>query len=317
MKKSKSLCFYPAIWGFLVFLLLPGLSQGAKNFQIELFGGISYINPKDFNLLSKAEEKYNDIYFIKHVGFPGGYFINDFPEITMPIPAGIRLKYLLSDSFSFSLGFEGFVQKRNYSVEGTFSWAPSWHEIHTKEYDPYSIGLSGYSLLGGIQYRIPAGDFTEIEIGVSAGWTFAKIEFSSTWTYTTDYFWDETYYFYNVDGGRLEGDGSGDGFTALGMLRLNRNIGQRLGLFVEADYTFCQIQKVQGTGRETRLGYPADSTWEGDWGIKKEEIHIGWGDASILVPTNYWDNWTSNQYERDFLLDLSGVRLVLGFFIKL
>ena len=317
MNRAKSTCFRTAILSLCIIFLLPALSRGEKKIQIELFGGISYINPKDFNLLSKAEEQYNDIYFIEHVRSYGGYFINDFPEITMPIPAGIRFKYRTSETLTFSLGLEGFIQKRDYSVEGTFSWAPSWHETHSKEYDPYSMGLSGYSILGGIQYRIPIGDFTDIEIGVSAGWTFARIEFNSTWTYTTDYFWDESWNFYNVDGGTLEGDGSGSGLTAQGMLRLNRNIGQSFGLFVEANYTYCRIKTISGTGRETRLGIPEENTWEGDWGIKKEEIHVGWGDASILVPTNYWNTWTENQYESDFILDLSGVRLVFGFFVKL
>ncbi len=317
MNRLKLFYFVLAMWGLCLFLLLPAPTFGSQKFQFELFGGISYINPKDFNLLSKAEEQYNNIYFIEHVRSYGGYFVNDFPEITFPIPAGIRFKYLMSDAVSFSLGLERFTQKRNYTVEGTFSWAPSWHETHSKKYDPYSIGLFGYSIVGGIQYRFPVGDFTEIEIGGLAGWTFARIEFSSTWSYTTDYYWDEIWNFYNVDGGTLEADGSGDGFTALGMLRLNRNIGQHFGIFIETDYTYCRIKRINGTGRETRLGFPADSTWEGDWGIKKEEIHVGWGEASILVPTNYWDNWTINQYERDFNLDLSGVRLVIGLFIKL
>lgn len=317
MNRAKSSYFHSAIWIICAFLLLPVFSYGSQKFQIELFGGVSYINPKDFNLFSKAEEQYNDVYFIEHVRSYGGYFINDFPEITMSIPAGIRFKYWMSDAVAFSLGLEGFTQKRSYSVEGTFSWAPSWHETHTKEYDPYSIGLSGYAILGGIQYRFPIGNFTEIEIGATAGWTFAQFEFSSTWSYIIDYFWDETWNFYNVDGGTLEGDGSGDGFTAQGMLRLNRKIGQSFGFFVEADYTSCRIKTIQGTGRETRLGIPVDSTWEGEWGIKKEEITVGWGEASIHVPTNYWDNWTENQYERDFILDLSGVRLVIGFFVKL
>ncbi|MFC2160477.1 hypothetical protein ACFLRX_02365 [Acidobacteriota bacterium] len=317
MNRAKSTCFRSAIWVLCLFLFLPALSYGSQKFQFELFGGISYINPKDFNLFSRAEEQYNNIYFIEHVRSYGGYFVNDFPEIAFPIPAGFRFKYLLSESVSISLGLEGFSQNRDYSVAGTFSWAPSWHETHSKEYAPYSIGLSGYSIMGGFQYRFPVGNFTEIELGGSAGWTFSRLKFSSTWFYTIDYFWDESYNFYNVDGGTLEGDGSGNGFSAQGMLRINRNIGQHFGFFAETDYTYCRIKTISGTGRETRLGIPGDNKWEGKWGIKKEEIKVGWGDASILVPTNYWDNYTTNQYERDFVLDLSGVRLVVGFFVKL
>ena len=317
MIRAKSSFIYPILWIFFAVLIFPAFAAGSSVFQIELFGGISYINPKDFNLLSKAEEQYNDIYFIEHVRHYGGYFVNDFPEITMPIPVGLRFRAWISEALSLSLGVEGFFQKKKYSVEGTFSWAPSWHETHTKTYDPFILGLSGYSLMGGLQYRIPVGDFTDIEIGASAGWTFAELEFSSSWSYTIDYYWDESWNFYSEDIGLLEEDGFGNGFSAQGMLRLSRNIGQRFGFMIEVDYTYCRIKNIHGKGRESRSGFPEDFSWEGDWGIKKEEIHVAWADDTVHVPTNYWDGWTADQYERDFILDLSGVRLVLGFFIKL
>lgn len=40
------------------------------------------------------------------------------------------------------------------------------------------------------------------------------------------------------------------------------------------------------------------------------------GSASVLVPTNYWDGWITDQRERDFTLDLSRFHIVLGVQVK-
>ena len=297
-------------------LFLPAILTGTERFQIELYGGISFINPKDFNLLSKAEQQYNDIYFIERLRSYNGYFVNDFPEIRETIPGGVRFRYHLSEKFSFSLAAEGFFQKKKHIFEGSFYYSSTASEDHTKRYDPYQLSLSGYAVLGGIHYRLPVGSKTDIEVGAAAGWAKAKFDFSSNWSYRA--FYQGTSITYDSDdGGILEGDGSGSGFMGQAMLRLNRMLGRRIGFFVETAYSYCRMKSIEGGGRETRTGIPGETTWEGTWGIKKEEIHVLWGDKEVLVPTNYWDGWIESQRERDFVLDLSGFRLVLGVCFRL
>jgi hypothetical protein len=123
--------------------------------------------------------------------------------------------------------------------------------------------------------------------------------------------------YYSEDGGILESDGSGNGFMAQAMLRLNRMLGRRIGFFVETAYTYCRMKSIEGSGREIRIGTPGETAWEGTWGIKKEEIQVLWGDKEVLVPTNYWGGWTTDQRERDFVLDLSGFRLIFGICFRL
>ena len=103
---------------------------------------------------------------------------------------------------------------------------------------------------------------------------------------------------------------------AKGMFRLNRSLGRRFGLFVETSATLGRLKSFEGAGRETRLGIPGETAWEGSWGVKREEIEVSWGSASVLVPTNYWEGWVAYQRERDFVLNLSGVRLILGIYLK-
>lgn len=297
-------------------IFFPIILASAERFQIELYGGISFINPKDFNLISKAEQQYNDIYFIERLRSYNGYFVNDFPEIREAIPAGLRFRYQVTEKISFSLALEGFIQKKEQTFEGSFGYSSTTAENHTKRYDPYQLRLSGYAVLGGIHYRLPVGSKTDIEVGATAGWAKVDFDFSSNWSYTASYT-GTTVSYYSVDGGTLEGDGAGKGFMAQATLRLNRMLGKRIGFFVGTAYTYCRMKSIEGAGRETRTAIPGETTWEGAWGIKKEEIHLLWGDKEVLVPTNYWGGWTASQRERDFILDLSGFRLVLGIIFRL
>ena len=316
MKKINALKH--RILGLLICSLafLPAALSGADRFQIELYGGISFVDPKDFNLFSKAEQQYNDIYFIERLRSYNGYFVNDFPEIREAIPAGLRIKYHVSEKLSFSLGAEGFFQKKEKIFEGSFGYSATASEDHTKRYDPYRLRLSGYAVMGGVHYRMPVGSKTDIEVGAGAGWAQADFDFHSSWSYRAIYQGTDISYD-SVDGGILEGDGSGNGFMAQAMLRLNRMLGRRIGLFVETAYMYCRMKSIEGSGRETRIGTPGEASWEGIWGIKREEIHVRWGDAEVLVPTNYWGGWIESQRERDFVLDLSGFRLVLGICFRL
>jgi hypothetical protein len=297
-------------------LLLCSISlAGQGRFQLEIYGGFSFLNPRDLNLLSKAEEQSNELLFVeRYLGWEG-YFINDFPRITTALPAGIRLKFRLSGRLAFSIEAEGFRRTREESISGSFTYAPSWSLTEAKDYSPYRLGLQGTSVMGGLHYTFSAGRSTELEIGAAAGWTRAEFDFRSTWTYSIELI-DPGFTHTSEDGGTLEENGKGDGFAGKVIFRLNRALGRRFGLFVETSATYCRLKSFNGCGRETRLGIPGETVWEGPWGVKREEIEVSWGIASVLVPTNYWEGWVADQRERDFVLDLSGARLSLGLYVR-
>jgi hypothetical protein len=170
--------------------------------------------------------------------------------------------------------------------------------------------------MGGLHYKFGVGRYTELEAGVAAGWTRAEFDFRSSWAYSINLI-ANGFVHSSIDGGTLEGDGKGDGLSAKGMLRLNRALGQRFGFFVETSALYCRLKSFRGSGRETRLGIPGETAWEGPWGIKREEVEVSWGSALVSVPTNYWEGWMAAQRERDFTLNLTGVRLILGIYLKL
>lgn len=290
--------------------------MGQDRFQLEIYGGISFLNPRDLNLLSKAEEQYNQLIYIeRHLGWQG-YFINDFPRISNIVPAGFRIKFHMSEKFSVSVEAEAFRRTRETSISGSFTYAPSWSLTEAKDYAPYRLSLQGLSMMGGLHYRFSFGQYNELEIGAAAGWTRAEFDFCSTWAHSIDLIAGD-FIHSSVDGGTLEGNGKGDGFAAKGMLRLNRALGRGFGFFMETSATYCRLKSIRGSGRETRLGIPGETTWEGSWGIKREDIEVSWGSIAISVPTNYWEGWTAAQRERDFILDLSSLRLILGVYVRL
>ena len=268
---------------------IPQGLLGEEKLQIELYGGIGFTNPKDLNLFSEAEQQYNDLYVVQRLRWMEGYFVNDFPEIRSILPGGLRVRYRISPVFALSLGLEGFFKRSERSPEGTFSYVYNGDqtERHIIAYDPYRLEVSGWSVLGGVNYRIPVGALTDVEVGAGAGWTFADFKFRSDWSHTIDFF-GPVYDFSSLDAVSLQGDGSGSGFTARAVVRLNRELNRRFAVFMEAAGTYCRINALEGKGRESR-NTTGENTWEGAWGIKKEEIQLSWAEADILVPANYWE----------------------------
>jgi len=318
MKKEKNKTFRTSLAFGLMLLVgaaLPAFPDDPGRLQVEVLGGVSLLRPADLNMLSQAEERYNNIYFVeRHLGWEG-YFINDFPEIRHAVPAGIRLRFRVTKALSLSAGVEGFRRSEDYPVSGEFSLSRGWTVTERLEYSRYHLGLEGWTVLGGIHYGFSIGESLALEAGLAAGWTRAAFDIGLDRTYTVTLV-DGTYFFQGTDGRTIEADGSGGGFAARAMLRLNRPLGKRFGIFAESSYAFCRLKSLQGSGRETRLGIPGETTWEGTWGIKREDIVMPYLSETVFVPTNYWEGWTADQRDRDFVLDLSGWRFDLGVYVR-
>jgi hypothetical protein len=304
--------------GILVFLALGavGLSAGDR-FRIEVFGGLMLMNPRDLNLLGRAEEQYNYILFQERlIGWTSGYFTNDFPSMRTALPAGLRVRFGLSKKIDASFEVEALRKVEQAAPAGTFTYSESYELTESKAYDPFRLKVRVLAATGGIHYRLPAGRSTEIEFGAAAGWAWARFDLLSSWTASLDLVEGGQVISSSVDGATLEGDGQGGAPTVKLMVRLNRALGRRWGLFVESAATYCRVKSPEGGGRETILDVPGEAVWQGTWAIKKEEIELPYDTAVVLVPTNYWEGWVAGQRERDFVLDVSGVRFVAGVYFR-
>jgi len=300
----------------MLFAGAAGLAA-ADRFRVEAYGGLTLMNPRDLNLFGRAEQQYNYILFQERlIGWTTGYFTNAFPKMTKALPAGVRLRYRLNKRFDVSVEAEGFRRAESADIAGTFSYDGDYSLTESRAYDPFRLEVRALSVMGGLQYRIPAGKSTEVEVGAAAGWAWARFDFLSSWTASLDLISDGQVINSSVDGATLEGDGKGSAPTAKLMVRLNRALGRRWGFFVETAATYCRVNSLEGGGRETVLDVPGETVWRGTWAVKREEIDLPHDSAVILVPTNYWEGWVASQRERDFVLDISGLRLVAGIYFK-
>jgi hypothetical protein len=303
--------------GLLVALFAGAAGLAAADrFQVEVYGGLTFMNPRDFNLLGKAEEQYNYILFQERLLGWNGYFTNDFPKVSQALPAGLRLRYRLNRRFDVSVDVEALRRAEEADISGTFSYSSGWTLAESKAYDPFRVGLKAMTVMGGFYYRMPAGKSTEVEFGAAAGWAWAEFDFLSSWTASLDLTEGGEVISSSVDGATLAGDGKGSAPTAKLMVRLNRSLSRRWGFFVETAATYCRVKSLEGGGRETVLDLPGETVWQGTWAVKREEIELPHDSVTVLVPTNYWEGWVAGQRERDFILDISGLRFVAGIYLK-
>jgi hypothetical protein len=309
-----------AVAAFVLALLASAAVQtaaAADRVRVDVYGGLMLMNPRDLNLFGRAEEQYNYILFQERlIGWTYGYFPNDFPKLTKALPAGLRLRYGLNKKLDLSVEVEAFHEVQDARLSGTFVYDGDYTWTESKAYDPFRLGIRALSVLGGVQYRIKAGRSTEIEVGAAAGWAWASFDFLSSWTAALDVVSGGETVNSSVDGATLEGDGKGSAPAAKLMVRLNRDLGRRWGFFVETAASYCRIRSPEGGGREAILDVPGETVWNGVWAVKREEIDLPYDSAAVLVPTNYWEGWVAGQRERDFVLDISGLRLVAGVYVR-
>jgi len=312
---KRTLGVMPLLFVFGMILGVASSPGASRRLQIEVYGGLALFSPKDLNLFSRAEEQYNELFFIQRLRYLGGHFVNDLPEMNWSKPFGLHLRYWMNPRLALSLGIEGFSESRTASFEGTFGYSGDVTERYTKGYDPYRLSLQGFLITGGLGYRFPVGQNTDIEVGAAAGYCRAAFEFSSAWTYDAEY-QDNYTRFFSQDGGTLEGDGIGGGLVGQVSARLSRSLNRSLGFFIETGARYCRLTSLEGEGKESRVNIPGQSAWNGEWGIKKEDIRLTWSEDTVYVPTNYWEGWTAGLRDRDFILDLSSLRLVLGIYLR-
>lgn len=313
---SRGILALALVSTFLAGVAGQGLAA-ADRIRIDVYGGLMLMNPRDLNLFGRAEERYNYILFQERlIGWTNGYFTNDFPSLSKAFPAGLRLRYGLSGRLDLSVEVEAFRRTEEARIAGTFSYDEGYTLTESKAYDPFRLGVRALSVMGGVQYRIRAGRSTEVEIGAAAGWAWARFDFLSSWTAALDVISGGEVINSSVDGATLAGDGKGSAPAAKLMVRVNRALGRRWGFFVETAAAYCRVKSLEGGGRETVLDVPGETVWSGVWAVKREEIDLPYDSAVVLVPTNYWEGWVAGQRERDFVLDISGLRLVAGVYLR-
>lgn len=292
-----------------------------KKFQVELYGGIMFLKPSDLNLFLSHDRRMQEFSF-------DSYFDHlvateqieswtqnqegEWKEIRRSYPIGGRLKYYLSETIAFSVGFKYMSSKHTSELEFQYSRNELSDEQYNESirYSPYSLSAKAYIPTLGFHIAKKMKNVLVLEGFITGGPIFAECQYLSEWSYE----WvtegpDYRYVTYN-NSGTLEEEGSGTGIALELGGRFSYPIIKSFDIFLEASYAYQGVKSISGTGREERDG--RTETWDGTWAIKSETVTTAWGQFGTEFPTNYWPNDSEEDKVRDFELDLSGFQLKLG-----
>jgi len=293
-----------------------------KKFRIELYGGFTLLNPSDLNLFVDYDNRIQEFNYESLL-----QYLQDNEQIRSWIktqkgnrrkiknafPFGVRLKYYFNSMIAVSVGFKYLSSKRvsEFDFQYTRNELSGEQYIENMIYSPYSLSAKAYAPMLGIHIAKKIKNALVLEAFLSGGPLFVECHYLSDWIYEwwisgTGYNW-----LMFTSAGVLEEKGTGTGIALDLGGKVSYPLADDVEIFLEGGYSYQIAKTVSGEGREV-LGESSE-TWDGQWGIKKEEITSPWGELEVELPTSDWPGNSSSGKSRDFELDLSGFQLRLGF----
>jgi hypothetical protein len=296
-------------------------TRSFDRFQVELYGGIIFLNPSDLNLFVSHDNRMQEFSYDSYYD----YLVasdqieswtknqsEERKEIRRSFPIGGRFKYYLSETIALSLGFKYMSSTQTMDLDYQYFRNELSDERYNESirYSPYSLSAKAYIPTLGFHILKKMENSLVLEGFVCGGPMFADCRYLSDWSY--DWVTEGPGYRYVTynSTGVLEEEGSGTGIAIDLGGRLSYPIISSFEIFLEASYAYQVVKSISGSGREERNGRSA--TWDGQWGIKRETVAAAWGELETEFPTSYWPDNSEEDSLRDFELDLSGFQLRLG-----
>ena len=110
----------------------------------------------------------------------------------------------------------------------------------------------------------------------------------------------------------MEGTGIGICLEVEG--KLSYFLGRGFGIFAGVNIGFRTVPKLSGPGREVRDGVTTE--WDSDWALKTTTIKRTWDTLTSEYPSNDWTTDPTAVRSGKFHLDLSGIWLGGGVFVR-
>jgi hypothetical protein len=298
-------------------------------FQFEAFGFGSTYRENSLNnavgAMSDRQESFYNTYlaYLYNVGTLTSWEENvegAWKGLVTAWPFGARIKVHVSENILLSLGLERIVAGASTEITGSYkrTFADGAIDALDFGYQPYSLEASAWAPLLGFHVYTPPKDNWSAEGGLYAGLLFGKLVFDSTWyeegnpsLFDPDSpRLDPTH----VTRGSLRMEGTGLGFCVELEGRLSYFLFRNAGLFAGVMIGFREVPTLSGPGREVRDG--ATTEWNGEWSLKKETIERPWNTLTLEYPSNNWTAGAAGVRSGDFHLDLSGIWIGGGLFIR-
>jgi hypothetical protein len=341
--KERNFLFF-AIFAALVFALeaapypnddLPGSRRPSK-FSLEICGGFTAINPRDFNLLASYEEAYIQFYSVQYFAYLKGLYgdsymttfdrIGDsrFKILKCAFPFGLRVKYMLDKAVAFSIGLQ-YISGAQSSVRGVAVQVRDlrrdaieypWLASYDYEDSVFSLSAKAWIPQAGVHIGADLREKLRLEGFLTAGPMFASCCFVKNYHVKMSEqsgFWSRSDY--SIE---MKGKGVGLALEFGGQIRMG--LSNRFDIFAEGSYGLRKTGEMTGPGRSTTAfkninavsdadQYSRDGTWR-------------------VVTINFWTYWgefkekmagpgfSAGPWAETFRLDLAGFQMKAGLALR-
>jgi len=282
-----------------------------KKFKLELTTNLLFASPDHLNYLPETEQQYLSFYFDPIYDSKNAQ--GSFDSIQSLFSINTRLNYAFSSRFNVSLGISYLWKNQASENHITYIRDEVWRLIYdVLDYPEMVMEVRAFIPSLGIHYSLPVSAKMTISGSVTGGPVFASLNFRNEVIQTITSVSDSTFPFWNSEKS-LAMEGQGTGISLTGSLRLEQNLSRFLGIAIEGGYAWQRVENIAGDGSMTIDGI--QTNFSGEWGLVKENILTAWGEAQLIFPTNNWGEF--GEKSEDFVLDLSGFYINIGFYIKL
>jgi len=320
-------------WAVLSAAAVPGLGQTAAEraprLQIDVFGFGMTLRENALNKAVEAQSERQGFYYNGYLTYLYTKSVltswtekvdGEWKGLETTFPLGARIKYNISDHIIISLGAERLGAKATTSLAGAYTrtYTDATSDQLSYEFKPFQITARGWAPLLGVHLYEPAKENWAAEGGVLIGPLFGRIISESTWLERgAAASFDEASP--RLDTGRttqgttrMEGTGLGICLEIEG--KLSYFLGRGFGIFAAINIGYRTVPKLSGPGREVRDGVTTE--WDGEWGKRKTTVTRAWGTLTTEAPSNDWTTDPTAVRSGEFRLDLSGIWIGGGLFVR-
>jgi len=310
-----------------IFLICPiSLKAGINDFDfeysrfsLELWGGYAVLNPTDLNLIVDYDnriQEFNYDSYLNSLQNTGSILSwtqmmeGERKKINHSIPLGIRVKFDIWEFLAVSFNLEYYQDSRSEDLNFTYTRNETFGEQYIEEvaYSPYLISVRTFLPAVGIHFQPRITRLFKTEAYFTAGPLIAKCRYETNWQYVWRVQGADYGYLVHQSENSLQEEGSGTGIGLEIGVRLSLPLIRRFEVFIEGGYAYQKVSTLTGSGHENLGGNL--SFWQGEWQVASETLTAPWGDIALDFPTNLRQ---AGETQSDFSLDLSGLRLRLGF----
>lgn len=302
-----------------------------KRFQFDVQGGWAFIDPAaDLNARPIYDLAYDGFYRTGYYDYwsSEGELVDwgvmsegDLHLIESALPFGCSLRYHLLKNIAISATFRYLWMTRKSTMR-TYEhaeWIDGYSSRILEEYSPYILRIEEIRPMLGV-HLVFQGRTLGLELGFLGGLGFAR--FGNSFEYQYQFYgeWD----YWSQSQLHQEASGKNTSLALEGAVRANINISPQTGFYFEGAYSYKKPSPFSGKGsaryhRETSEGDSYDDSWEwsGEWAMKEITYQESWGTLVSTFPSNDWAELAPNErLVRDFVLDLSGLQIKAGLFIR-